>query len=294
MSDKILSFLGLIVRNILNNTLEGLWGEVWEIIFELVIEAEKRWDESGKGKEKKKWVMDKLMKYINENINLNWIKKQLIEFFLSKVIDALIATLNEFVGNDWIDKVEELEEEWRDRFGFDDDELKKNNDLFNKAFDKVILKYEGGYVNDPIDRGGRTKYGITEETARRAGYDGDIKGLTLEEAKEIYYKHYWANHNYQKINNPDIVIKVFDQAVNLGPKRANKNLQRAYNVLNKNTITVDGIVGPQTIKAINNYQYQNYLLHSLNIFQGIFYIKIVEEDESQKRFIRGWLKRTKN
>ncbi|WP_345894750.1 glycoside hydrolase family 108 protein [Natroniella sulfidigena] len=155
------------------------------------------------------------------------------------------------------------------------------------------MKYEGGYSNDPIDRGGKTKYGITEETARKAGYKGPIKELTLEEAKEIYHQHYWANHHYDKIEKQEIAIKLFDQAVNLGPPTANRILQRAYNILNQDTITVDGIVGPQTLAAVNQYPHPDDLHHLLNVLQAKRYIEIVENNESQKRFIRGWLKRTK-
>ena len=59
---------------------------------------------------------------------------------------------------------------------------------FNKIIEKV-LEHEGGYVNDPKDLGGETKYGIT----KRFYPDVDIKNLTKEQAKTIYHTDYWKS-----------------------------------------------------------------------------------------------------
>ena len=162
---------------------------------------------------------------------------------------------------------------------------------FEKAFEKV-LKFEGGYVNDPVDRGGETNWGITKKVARNAGYRGEMKDLTVEDAKKIYRQNYWSIIKLDQIKDDSIAIKAFDIAVNMGTGTAIRLLQKAYNILNQETITVDGIVGPQTLSAINNYKHKKDLFHLLNVLQARRYIKIVENDESQKRFIRGWLKRT--
>ena len=61
---------------------------------------------------------------------------------------------------------------------------------FERAVEKT-LKLEGGFVNDPDDPGGATKYGITEATARAHGYTGDMRELPLDVAREIYKKSYW-------------------------------------------------------------------------------------------------------
>ncbi|WP_408956486.1 hypothetical protein [Natroniella sp. ANB-PHB2] len=116
MSERILSFLSLIVRRIFSDVAETLWDNIWEEIFEAIIKAEEKWQESGQGKVKKEWVMEQVMDYIQEEVELNWIKRRMVEFFLSQVIDALIETFNELVGEDWIDQVKELEEEWRERY----------------------------------------------------------------------------------------------------------------------------------------------------------------------------------
>ena len=56
---------------------------------------------------------------------------------------------------------------------------------FDRCVNKVI-ELEGGYSDHSCDRGGKTKYGITQRTAREHGYTGDMRDLTLEEAKDIY------------------------------------------------------------------------------------------------------------
>lgn len=163
-------------------------------------------------------------------------------------------------------------------------------ETFEIALEKV-LDYEGGYVDDEIDRGGKTKHGITEKIAREAGYNGNMKDLSLKKAKKIYYQKFWANYSYNQIDNKRIVIEVFEQAVHMGPGTANRHLQEAYNLLSEEEIMVDGIIGPQTLNAINSYGYKDDLLKLLNILQAEKYVQIIRDDKSQKKFIRGWLKR---
>ncbi|GAB6138000.1 glycoside hydrolase family 108 protein [Halanaerobaculum tunisiense] len=161
---------------------------------------------------------------------------------------------------------------------------------FKKILQEV-LEYEGGYTEDEDDSGGPTKFGVTESTARRSDYEGDLKELTKKEATEIYYENYWANLKYNQIEDDRVALEVLDQAINFGPQTANRHLQRAYNLLKEEEIAVDGVVGPVTLEAVNNCSYKSELIKLLNILQGVKYIRIVEQDKSQKKFIRGWLKR---
>ncbi len=168
------------------------------------------------------------------------------------------------------------------------------NQKFRNAFEK-LLKYEGGYSNHQNDSGGKTKYGITESLAREVGYDGDMKDLTKEEAAEIYYNHFWTKYRYNEIEDKRVAFECFEQAVNLGPDDANTNLQESYNLLVKDEIVVDGIIGPKTLSAVNSLGAKDYsyLLELLNIMQGNKYIEIVQSNNSQKVFIRGWLRRVR-
>lgn len=177
---------------------------------------------------------------------------------------------------------------------------------FEKVFRELII-IEGGYSDHQDDGGGITKYGITEETARRNGYEGDMRLLTLETAQRIYFKEYWEPYNFDLIQNSKVAGELFEFTVNTGSGHlASLILQRSYNVLNKNIqLTQDGLIGPKTASTINSYKFYKSLFKTMNIFQGMFYIALAESDkdllenikqsihkdgnEKHKTFIRGWL-----
>ncbi len=97
----------------------------------------------------------------------------------------------------------------------------------NNNFDRAIafvLKWEGGYVNDPRDPGGETKYGIS----KRAHPSVDICALTEDAAKEIYRKDYWLKAGCDKLEWPLCLVH-FDTAVNMGCGRAMDFKGRALN-----------------------------------------------------------------
>jgi len=104
---------------------------------------------------------------------------------------------------------------------------------------EVILKSEGGYVNDPHDAGGETNMGIS----KRAFPDVDIKNLTKEHASAIYKKYYWNKVQADQLPS-GLDLVVFDSAVNSGPAQATKWLQRAIGVRD------DGVLGPVTLLAL--------------------------------------------
>jgi len=83
-----------------------------------------------------------------------------------------------------------------------------------------ILKYEGGYVNDPHDPGGETNYGITVAVARACGYHGDMHAIPMDLVRSIYRKNYWDVVNGDGLP-AGLDLCVFDYAVNSGPGRAN-------------------------------------------------------------------------
>ena len=114
---------------------------------------------------------------------------------------------------------------------------------FLTAFEK-LLKHEGGFSNHKDDRGGATRYGVTEAVAREAGYRGDMRELPLDLAQRIYKDRYWDAVQAEHLP-ADIRYAVFDAAVNSGVAQAAKWLQRACGVKD------DGVIGPQTIRAAN-------------------------------------------
>ena len=110
---------------------------------------------------------------------------------------------------------------------------------FDTAF-MALVGNEGGYVNDPKDPGGETKFGIS----KRAYPDVDIANLTLEQAQAIYLRDYWNRARCDDLP-PAIAYLVFDCAVNSGIGQSIRFLQRAIGVAD------DGLIGPMTLAAVN-------------------------------------------
>jgi lysozyme family protein len=151
---------------------------------------------------------------------------------------------------------------------------------FNRAL-AYVLENEGVDSDHPADAGGRTRYGITEATARRHGYD--VRKLTKAQAATIYRRDYWR---YEAIADEALSIKVFDFAVNAGVERANKLLQIACNDLGS-CLTVDGVLGPKSLLAINSLKAWD-LMKRFAERQAEYYEEIVRKNPSQKVFARGW------
>lgn len=110
---------------------------------------------------------------------------------------------------------------------------------FDQVFDKLI-NHEGGYVFNPHDPGGETKFGISKRSYPHL----DIHSLTLADAKTIYRRDFWDRAQCDKLH-PDLVFDLFDGAVNSGIGQAIRWLQRAVGVAD------DGVVGPLTLASIN-------------------------------------------
>lgn len=108
---------------------------------------------------------------------------------------------------------------------------------FDEAF-KILIGHEGGYVNDPRDPGGETKFGISKWSYPAV----DIKGLTVDQAKRIYERDYWIPAGCDRVPAA-IRFDLFDAAVNSGIERAVTWLQMAAGA------TPDGKLGPKTLTA---------------------------------------------
>lgn len=152
-------------------------------------------------------------------------------------------------------------------------------DLFEQAI-TTTLQHEGGYVNDPADPGGETRYGIS----KRAFPQVDIKTLTLNQAKDLYKTFYWERGPHL-IKLPTVAAKYFDLCVNAGVSRASKWLQEASNLLGA-TLTLDGKVGAVTAEWINRYPHPEALLCALKGLAFQHYVGL-----SKPRFLAGWLNR---
>jgi len=166
-----------------------------------------------------------------------------------------------------------------------------------------IIKVEGGYVNDPHDSGGATKYGITEKVARDYGYAGAMKSLPKSLAEQIYSTRYWDSLKLDDIEAvaPSLAHELADSGVNVGVYQATIWLQWALNGLNRQgndypDLMEDGVLGSQTLDALGRYlavrpdQGEQVLLKALNALQGAHYVTLARTRTKDEDFLFGWLK----
>lgn len=159
------------------------------------------------------------------------------------------------------------------------------DETFKNALERT-LAFEGGYVNDPADPGGETKYGISA----RAHPEVDIKSLTRNRAGEIYYEEYWTRFGYGRLERAEIAAKCFDLAVNLGPHRSHVLLQKAVNRTAQARLDVDGALGPKTIEAVNGHPLPAHLLAELRLGAIEHYVDLAVKKGMQK-YLAGWIRR---
>ena len=149
----------------------------------------------------------------------------------------------------------------------------------------VVLKHEGGYANDPRDRGGETKFGISQ----RSYPNLDIENLTRKDARAIYLRDFWKPGRFGSIRSQSVATKAFDLSVNMGRKRAARLLQTSVNELG-GQLKRDGIIGPRTLKAVNKLSPAK-LLTELRAQAALRYARIALRDPTQKVFLKGWMRR---
>ena len=171
----------------------------------------------------------------------------------------------------------------------------------DELIDDLIAR-EGDYVNHPADRGGPTRWGITEAVARRQGYHDNMRQLPRNEAAAIYKRIYWDAPGFADVAGiaPDLAAELFDTGVNMGTGTATGFLQRALNALNRNgrdyaDIAVDRKMGTATLGALSAFfdkrgpSAETVLLKAIDALQGAHYVRLAEARPSQEAFLYGWL-----
>ena len=151
---------------------------------------------------------------------------------------------------------------------------KKFNDYL-----KVILRHEGGLVENKFDPGGLTKYGISQRSYPTL----NIKELTVQDASAIYYNDYWLKLKIDNIKNEELKLHLFDMAVNAGIKTAIKLLQGLVGT------TQDGVLGPRSEAKIGLYEgdiVEEYKKARIN-----YYNKLIKNKPQLQVFIKGWINR---
>lgn len=167
-----------------------------------------------------------------------------------------------------------------------------------------VIDREGGYVDNPADEGGPTRYGITQAVAREYDYQGPMSQLPKHIAEKIYADRYWHSLRLETISelSETLAESLFDFCVNSGSEEPAEALQRVLNVLNRSEqdwddLVVDGKVGPATLGAIEGLADARgrtglrVLAWGVDSLRCAFLIGLAEEQEDQEAFTFGWLKR---
>lgn len=163
-------------------------------------------------------------------------------------------------------------------------------------FDKIlpiVLKFEGGYVNDPNDSGGATNFGVTQKTynlfrkAQKVSPQ-DVRYITQDEVHKIYESFFRDSFSDRFVGtHPRTALVHFDFSINAGTAQAAKTLQRAVGGL-----LIDGIIGPKTLAGVNLSDDLSLALDYLN--QREKYYRLISDGstiqrEKNKKFLKGWL-----
>ena len=146
-----------------------------------------------------------------------------------------------------------------------------------------VLASEGGFTDDPVDRGGRTNFGITQATADVYGF-GDVAQLTQASARAAY-RSMFAKWGIDKVTDASAFALVADCCVNHGQGRSIGWLQSAVGLV------PDGSIGPKSIAAFAAVTAWEPVYASILARRVQFYGAIVEKDRTQAKFIFGWLNR---
>jgi lysozyme family protein len=162
----------------------------------------------------------------------------------------------------------------------------------------IILAHEGGLVDNPADPGGVTDFGISLRFLQEHGLDlngdgdvdgDDIRGLTHDQAGDIYRHYFWDANDYSRIADQTLATKVFDVCVNSGPHQAHTLVQRALCAVGQ-IVTVDGALGAKSFAAIAAADAAK-LTQAICDAQADFYRNLAKQKPQLAQFLSGWLKR---
>ena len=174
------------------------------------------------------------------------------------------------------------------------------------AIAREIVAREGGYVNDPDDPGGATKYGVTVHTMRRLGLDldgdgdvdaADVQRLTVDQAVAIFRTHYFEKPGIARLPVA-LQATVFDMYVNAG-SNAVKILQRLLAEFGE-PVAVDGVLGPLTAAATARAWARagDYLVDAYGIARRNYYYALADSRPASRKYARrrdggkgGWIAR---
>lgn len=174
-----------------------------------------------------------------------------------------------------------------------------------EKFMPLILEHEGGFVNNQLDPGGATKYGVSLRFLKAIGdfnkdgqldgdldHDGDvdindIRLLTTETVKPFYKQHFYDRMHIEDFKDESLAVQVFDFGINAGTMQAIKVLQRLCGLLD------DGIIGPRTLEHIKSTQ--PCMMPAMYMQARIsFYEKLTQKNPKLLAFLKGWKRRAQH
>jgi lysozyme family protein len=179
---------------------------------------------------------------------------------------------------------------------------------FQPAYE-LVNAHEGGYVNDPADRGGETYAGISRryhpewkgwqwvDWGTRSGQGFEVTEAiqeVLDGAKlEFYREKYWEGQHLHRLtrDRQELANQLYDASVNNGRRQAALWVQRALKAGGDRAVKVDGELGPATAAGLNAATRWLDVLKMVECQQGVLYMQLALDDRTQTRFIHGWLKR---
>jgi lysozyme family protein len=165
-----------------------------------------------------------------------------------------------------------------------------NESVMATTFDKclkLVFAAEGGFSDNPADRGGSTNFGISSAFLESIGSDKTPEELTQDEARELYQHYFWTPVQGDDLP-PPVALVIFDMAVNSGVKTAVRRLQYVLN--NYQGADLDGVMGPRTLSAaqIAYHLYNKIFLGELLNSRREYYADLIRKNPSQGVFARGW------
>lgn len=241
-------------------------------------------------------IKDDTAYYLAEN---NWSSlRRLTDGTFAPFIDEKNKKENAMVNN--VSRKESLFDPWEYYKYVDSSEYKDNfAEVSKRKFETIIpiiLGNEGGYSNHKNDKGGETNYGITkpfyEDYKHCApGIAENIKDITKEDAVKLYKGH-WDKFKIGYINDKRKAILLYDYMINSNAYKVTKRLQDSLNTRGYN-LSIDGIMGPKTIEAVNDVDFDNFA-NFLQNDRRRHLESLIKKDSTQKTFINGWMNRIKN
>lgn len=160
---------------------------------------------------------------------------------------------------------------------------------------EALLKKEAGFVDDRDDHGGATNFGIST----RRFPEIVIATLSKAQAIALYREHYW-HPLYDLLPEQIIANKLLEITVHMahdaarpfwkGRMKGIELVQRACRALGDRVIAIDGVFGPQTLQSVK-LERPASLLAAIRVEQSLHYLALADQDASQRKYLRGWVRR---